>query len=121
MFTCSRPRKRNWRKSCQCLASRRVALAEDDRVDGRPAPSVVHILDPLPDKGEIQISVEVPVEVVSGDQTFKRDCDGPIECADLRWTKHGRYTRREARGAPETRARDVACPRKRSISYLTVY
>src|SRR3954453_12674658 len=69
-----------------------LEFEEHDGVDGRPAPSFVELLNPLADEAESELSIEVPVEIVSRDEAFERDRDGLVERTELRGTKHSRYT-----------------------------
>src|SRR5687768_8184681 len=82
-----------------------LQLEEDHRVDRGPTPSRIAVLHPLADEPEIKLGIEVPVEVVRGDQAFERDRNGLVERATLRRTKHERHPKRgaEEHGKPRER------------------
>ena len=60
-----------------------LELEEHDRIDRRPAAVRIAVRDPPPDKGEVQCRVEVPVEVMGGDEFLERDGDGRVQRAQL--------------------------------------
>src|SRR5687768_11943103 len=65
-----------------------LELEEHDGVDRRPAALRIAVRDPLPDKGEVQCRIEVPVEVMGGDELLERDGDGLVQRTEFGRPQH---------------------------------
>jgi hypothetical protein len=61
---------------------------ESHRVNGRTASGRGAVCDPLPNEGEIKLSVQVAVEVISGDQRLQGGKHRTVKGTSLWWAKH---------------------------------
>jgi hypothetical protein len=82
-----------------------LAFEEDHGVDGGPAALSVPRPSPLPHEAQVQLRLEMPVEVVGGNEVLERDGDWLIEPAGFRRAEHdglrdGRMTRRVVQSIP---------------------
>jgi hypothetical protein len=65
-----------------------LELEEDERVDGGTVTRCVQLSDPLPDEGKVEGSLEMPVEVIGGNEAIERDQDTAIQFSFLGRTEH---------------------------------
>jgi hypothetical protein len=66
-----------------------LQLEEDDRVDGGASSLSVQLPRPVADKREAERRVDVPVEVVGGNEVLERDGNGFVEAARFCGAEHG--------------------------------
>ena len=60
----------------------------DFRIDGWLPPAGVAVRDEVPDEGEVEHAVEVPIEAILGDIRLNGNEHGTIEVSRLRWPEH---------------------------------
>ena len=65
-----------------------LELEEDDRIDGRPTDGLIAAVGELAHEAEIQLSLQLPVKVITRDHGLQRDQDRTIETTLLQRTKH---------------------------------
>jgi hypothetical protein len=73
-----------------------LQLEEDDRVDGGPASLGIQLPRPVPDKRQIELGFQMPIEVVGGDQVVERDRDRLVKAAWFSGTEHEQTPQRQA-------------------------
>jgi hypothetical protein len=67
----------------------KLELEEDGGVDTGPSALRIAVLGPGPDKGEVELLLEMTVKVSLGDERLQRDKDGAVEVTRLGRTEHG--------------------------------
>src|SRR4051812_26199428 len=74
-----------------------LQLEEDDRIDRGPAALGVELARQVADEAEVELCLQVPVEVVLGNQVLQGNDDREVEAAGLGRAEHQCAPSRDAR------------------------
>ena len=77
-----------------------LQLEEDHRVDGGAPPVSVALPRPLPDEGQVERGLEVPVEMIPGHQVVQRHGDRFVQAAGLGRAEHGELRGEQSAAEP---------------------
>jgi hypothetical protein len=73
------------------VVKRQIVPGTPEKTDSRrPADRRIAVLDPIAHEAQVEFRLQVPVEVVLGNQRVQGDQDRTIQRTFFRWSKHRR-------------------------------